>query len=45
MSSRIKKIRDSKRLSDERKEVLVKALKDRQNVLIGKGNVAMSGID
>ena len=45
LGSRIKKIRDSKNLTDEEKEIRVKELKARQDLMVGRGNEAMAAID
>ena len=38
LATKIKHIRDSKRIPDAQKEVRIKALKDRQDKLVGVGN-------
>ena len=45
ISQRIKKIRESKRMTDERKEVLINALKEKQNAIVGQGNEVLEAID
>jgi hypothetical protein len=38
LASKIKKIKDSSRISDANKDEYIRALKDRQDMLVGKGN-------
>ena len=42
LSQKIKRIRESTQLSDERKKELVKQIKEQQNLLIGRGNSVLS---
>ena len=41
-STQIKKIRENPRLSDERKEQIIKSLKERQNKIVGDGNKVLT---
>jgi len=45
LSSRISKIRDSERLTEERKQELIKKLKERQDKMVGIGNRVMQAAD
>lgn len=45
LGSKIKKIRDNKRMTEERKEEVIKSLKERQDNLVGRGNEVLAAID
>lgn len=45
IGTKIKKIKESKNLTEERKEEIVKSLKERQDTLVGRANEVMAAID
>jgi hypothetical protein len=45
LSTKIKRIRESSRMPQERKDELVKRLKERQDMLVGRGNEVLAPID
>lgn len=44
LSSQIKKVRENKKLSEEKKKETIDALKKKQDSLVGKGNAVLAGV-